>query len=281
LFAVVLLVVLCASCGGDDSDDGGSVDGDVDNVQEDGDVEQGESAELSEVNPDQFDLTGDFALKIKSEQMFSTLLGDAPVTIATYSYIRFEQDGLTLSEKRKVCDVVLSKYAEGTLTEYPKAAVDGYRLVESDITLDTDMGGAKYQNEYYRLLGYETEDPANDSVPEDKDDKRLKDHDKDGNPGVTIQLSGNALTEGWVYIASFSHYVMEGIVIDSDRIESTSVDADHLQNVLDAETMAAKAGATSAHDPDKPSSFVMVRMPDGSDCQTVLDNAGEWFDEEE
>jgi hypothetical protein len=116
-------------------------------------------------------------------------------------------------------------------------------------------------------------DPANDALPTDATDPLVTDQDQDGNPGITIKLSG--IVSGDLYVVQRQKSVVTGIAVTSDRIaghyEFTSE-----QIVLDSNpaTLKPLAAQTAITDPlPCASTYTAVRVAAEASCADVLANS--------
>jgi hypothetical protein len=112
-------------------------------------------------------------------------------------------------------------------------------------------------------IGWTAASPADvmPTVPND----RVIDQDGDGNPGITVVLSGAAIS-GSMYCTQLQTTAVQAIVVAPDRIEG-GLDFTTLQNVLGSDpanlAQLYQAGGTTGPDPTPcSSSFTMVKLPD-------------------
>lgn len=123
---------------------------------------------------------------------------------------------------------------------------------------------------FIEVQGAELAAPSSDLLPTDADDATVVDQDKDGNPGITIKLSG--LASGDLYVVQRQTSTWTGIAVGADRVEGRYAFKSE-QNVLAANPTALKslAAQTAVADPSAcASSFVMVRVGATATCAEVL-----------
>ena len=133
-------------------------------------------------------------------------------------------------------------------------------------------GGGEWQWERIRsglVLGAQLDDPLNDPLPSEESDTRVYDQDMDGNPGVTLSVSG--LVEGDIYTviryvdtlsgSITSEGVWEGVTRDETEqliigasqdvlkvnVTPVAVDGPSL-NIVTAIAISAEDGCTQAMD---------------------------------
>lgn len=126
--------------------------------------------------------------------------------------------------------------------------------------------GSYVMDPVYMLLGYVPDDPTDVSeLPTSADDERVYDQDGDGNPGVTMVLSG--LMDGLVYAVQWNRIVPAGATVAEDRIEGL-LEFDLDENVIGSDPPLIARLATEAFPDPEPcwSTFQMVRVPDDADC---------------
>ncbi len=121
-------------------------------------------------------------------------------------------------------------------------------------------------------------DPANEALPVDANDPRLFDTDRDGFPGITVDLTG--LISGTLRSVQRQATALYGVAVSPDRVEGgMAYESD--QSVVASDPPNIKtlySGSKASADPTACSStFVMVRVPDVADagvvdCAWVRDN---------
>ena len=128
------------------------------------------------------------------------------------------------------------------------------------------------QDWYTEVRGAVLEDPETEPLPNDPEDPRLADLERDGHPGMTIQASILGLFRGEGYAVQRYRYRLEGTVFDVNTVigfidwtsEQTVVAA---TNPLFMETFSDDTDA----DPTK-HRFVMIRIDDTWNCETVREH---------
>jgi hypothetical protein len=123
---------------------------------------------------------------------------------------------------------------------------------------------------FVEVQGAELAEPASDLLPTDPNDAHVVDQDRDGNPGITIKLSG--LASGDLYVDQRQTSTWTGIAVGADRVEGRYAFKSE-QNVLASNPTALKslASQTAVADPSAcASTFVMVRVGATATCADVL-----------
>jgi hypothetical protein len=128
------------------------------------------------------------------------------------------------------------------------------------------------------VVGASLANPTTDKLPTDKDDPRLVDDDKDGQPGITINLTGTPT--GSLYCAQRDQSTLAGVTVAADRVEGGMTYVSD-QSVVDSKPSGLKTlYSLSKSNPDPTacsSSFVMVRVADTATCEWVRDNENTLF----
>jgi hypothetical protein len=223
------------------------------------------------------DLTGSWASRVVNSQCFDGTLGQDTVQITTLSLIRLSQQGLTVDMTTEVCSVELSPYL-GNVTSYPPTAVAAIHVPDQTVELEESTTGALWEPSHrVSLLGWEaTGDPTSDPLPQEPDDPRVIDADRDGHPGVTLNV--DATIDGDVYIANRNITETTGVIMSEDLIQGASRTT-QAQNILDSSPALLRFNKIQASpNPDAGSSNVeMVRIGDTASCEDLLANAENLF----
>jgi hypothetical protein len=123
---------------------------------------------------------------------------------------------------------------------------------------------------YPEVVGAALADPANGPLPTDPSDPAVYDQDQDGNPGITVKVSG--IVSGDLYVVQRQKDELKGIAISNDRVVG-SYSFTSEQNILATNPTALKLLATQTALTDSrecASTFVMVRLAAGATCADVL-----------
>lgn len=139
--------------------------------------------------------------------------------------------------------------------------------------------GALRIAENVMVLGARLDDPTNDALPADADDPRVTDPDGDGNPGVTVEVSG--FVSGQVYVVQRLVRGLRGTAAPDGRATGTVIGAGD-QVVIGASNAILKTFTPRfEYNPDaKRNTFVWVPVPDGSTCESVLAGRDRLFGED-
>ena len=162
-------------------------------------------------------------------------------------------------------------------TQDPDAAVhavipDAYRDALKPISRAGTFGadGRYHLAPLLEVVGAELADPTED-LPVEPDDPRVIDEDMDGQPGVTIRLTG--LVDGEVYVIERKSTELEGVAVSPERLEGlltfsseqsvVASDPASIKNSTDATQTLPDQDACNSH-------FRMVRIAADADCASVI-----------
>jgi hypothetical protein len=152
---------------------------------------------------------------------------------------------------------------------------------EAPLTRDAEAEGTGAMRiaENVMVLGARLDDPSRDALPADEDDPRITDPDGDGNPGVTVEVSG--FVSGQVYVVQRLVRGLLGTAAPDGRATGTVIGAGD-QVVIGASNAILKTFTPKfEHNPDpKRNTFVWVPVPDGSTCESILAGRDQLFGED-
>ena len=227
------------------------------------------------------DLSGTWATQIINSQIFDGILGEDTVVLTVLSRIAVTHTpGETnLSTVTEVCDIQLTPYS-GNQTTYPQVAVSAIAIAGGTATLSAPNEGASFTTDTsIRLVGWNADgDPATETLPTDGSDSRVSDPDGDGNPGITLGISGGIVT-GDIYIVNRSATTLTGYVVSDSRLEGTSRTV-QAQNIVGASEPLLELGSVTAT-PDETagaSTFLMVKVADADTCGSITSGSTTLFE---
>lgn len=146
---------------------------------------------------------------------------------------------------------------------------------EEWVRVDHDLGTYE-SGGHVQLWAIDLDDPHEDPFPADREEAegafadRIFDMEPDGNPGLTLFVSG--LVEGEVYAAQRKQVDLDGVIQGPDyalglaRNRFESVTLGNNNPVLNA----SDQGSAEPYPDPKESWFEEVRIEEGSDCDDVL-----------
>ena len=141
---------------------------------------------------------GRFALRVQSTtEQELPVVGLARSTSYMYKILTVrESDGLFNAEEQ-TCFIRME--TEGPAApSIPMALVDSIPIIRMPLKITQQDGDWQWERSRSGLvIGAQVEDPLSDPLPTEESDARVYDQDRDGYPGVTLNVSG--LIEGDIY----------------------------------------------------------------------------------
>lgn len=225
------------------------------------------------------DLAGTFARKAISATIVNTVVSGYQTGGGEnwlLSRRTWNEEELLYEQTSELCGGLNFEVA-GVLTG---AGQDAYRLVpdstEEKVRIDPERG-AYLASDHLQLWALrDLPDPYETPLPADADeaaaapwDERIFDFEDDGNPGLTLEVSG--LVEGEVYAAQRKQVGLVGVVTEDGAAGYTetiweSVILGNNNPLLDA----VDQGSAEQHPERDPRWFVEVRVDDDWTCDDVL-----------
>jgi hypothetical protein len=205
---VLLIVLSLASCASNDDGDGWDDDGKADGWGTPSD------AELEGI-------AGLYGLRLISEVVTADIRSDGSLSDDTESFtielvglVTLDNEGATLSLSIQPCGVTLPEIDDrrpviddNLFSSMEPIAADGTAGIDEDSVLHMTTRPA------VMTLGVDLAEPFDDPMPQDEDDPAVVDQDQDGEPGVTVEVSG------WeVYLGIRSVFEVEGAFGNDGRV---------------------------------------------------------------
>jgi hypothetical protein len=192
-----------------------------------------------------------------------------------------QPDGDARFARTETCAVVVESSQVAVETVIPEAFARGLGAPERPFTYDPTSGRFTAER-FVEVRGARLDDLEGDALPTEPDDPRVFDQDADGQPGMTVRISG--LIDGEVYVVQRGIDAFEGERTAGTDTAPTRLDGRVVwsseQSVLGADTeVLAMSLPTSAVEDPAAHSVVFVRLGETADCATVLaafesENAG-------
>lgn len=186
------------------------------------------------------------------------VLSDVVATTRAVSIQNLTFDGEWLRGTGTLCDVQIESSSKLVKTVLPAAFRRAIPPVQTNARLQKTRGTMTFtQPPQTLVIGAELDSAERDSLPSDPRDARVRDHDGDGKPGVTVLVSG--IISGEIYLAQRStshltgHKTQEGF---RGTIHFTND-----QSILDATKNVLKRNPSAQPDPDR--SEFLLRKVDG------------------
>lgn len=200
------------------------------------------------------------------------ILADVVSTTRAVSVQRLRQEGERLRGMGQLCDISIESSSSLIRTELPSAFKRALPPVRTDARL-IERGSqlAFRQGSQTLIMGAELENPAKDSLPTSAHDRRVRDTDGDGKPGVTVRVHG--IVSGEVYVAQRSSSSLEGVKKANGF--SGMVRFQTEESILGASKGALKKHVETRTNPER-SFFRMVRVPESTSCEQAVKLAASW-----
>jgi hypothetical protein len=123
-----------------------------------------------------------------------------------------------------------------------------------------------HQPKQYVVVGAILKDPFKDPLPTHASDPRVSDQDKDGKPGVTVQVSG--IAEGYIYVVQRNWTELDGSLKAPGRFEGNVLFGNE-QNILGATSWYLTRGSRAKPNSDN-SLFYLIRISKKASCAQAL-----------
>lgn len=196
------------------------------------------------------------------------VVGQATTTATSIVRLQVTGKGATAEVTGEVCTLELDSGTKLVQTIAPQAFIDSVEYAAR--TLAVQAVGAQTQLAFpkvYEVRGAKLTDPVNEALPTTADDPRVYDQDKDGKPGVTVQVKG--LLDGQIWL------VQRGWQAGTCTLGDTFCDGllqwGDEQKVLGSDNALLKNPNPSTVHPDAAKSyFRSTRLPTGLTCDEIV-----------
>ena len=197
------------------------------------------------------------------------VIGEVTTVTRTWAIVTMEQRGAHVELSQQVCSIDVNTSSRGVRTIIPSAflrAID--RSARPAVLRRTDRGYELSVERRLSVLGARLDDPERARLPEHRDDVRVFDHDRDGNPGVTVRVRG--IARGDIYLVQRAWSEMTGALVGNDRIEG-NVRWGEESSIIGASNpvLRMQPDTRPAESADQ-NFFRMVRVSDTFSCDDLL-----------
>ena len=194
---------------------------------------------------------------------FGIVLSETRTTVRTTIT---KTNGLIIS-REETCKIEIDRPdAPGVKTTIPQAFVDSISLFDRALTLDNDQ---LHFARVVQVQGAHLRDPANDTLPTESDDPRAFDQDQDGQPGLTVLISG--LLEGNLQVIQRLTTQLSG-EMDGDQMEGILTWKTEEPVLSGSNPILAQDVPITIH-PERQSYFVGRRVNSDMTCADILTEA--------
>ncbi len=142
-------------------------------------------------------MDGTWLLIHEQSNCVETLGLNAEALSVTTEIVTMTQDGGRVREEHQICSIALTKVLD-IETVFPDVAAQSHQpiTIEDSQVSGNGFGAGYVSGLEAQLFGVQLEDPLSDEVPDSPDDPRVVDSDGDGQPAVTLLISGGAANGG-------------------------------------------------------------------------------------
>ncbi len=223
------------------------------------------------------DLNGTWAqLQVTTSVSEIPIVGDVIGTTKSLLIVKVEQDGGDLKLKETICDIEITSTASRVDTIIPRAfqkAASGTRRVARVWYEDGEL---QFQEKPKTVVLGAKLDKISDALPEDEDDERIVDSDKDGHPGLTVKVRG--IIDGEIYVVQRGWNKLRG-KFDGEMFQG-KVTWKSDQKVVDASRMLLNSNTTSKpHGNASKNYFKMKRIDASTSCADLRKSYTRLLDE--
>jgi hypothetical protein len=164
-------------------------------------------ASTSESTPD---LTGTYLFLLRTVTVTKLpVLKDYVARTQSVALVQLRHEGTNLRGEGPVCSVSIRGSSNFVRTEIPDAFVRSLAKAQVAGTLTRTPNGLNFsQGNQALVVGAKLKNPSSEPLPRDANDSRVYDQDQDGNPGVTVKVSG--LVSGKVFLSQRSTSSLTG-----------------------------------------------------------------------
>lgn len=215
------------------------------------------------------DLSGTWAmLNVHTATVDLPVVGATTVRTTGRFLVVVAQDGRDLTLAVTVCSLAIDNGTDLVATIVPDAFVRSLPVAERPAQLEPVDGGLRLvQPRWYDVRGVRLDDPASEALPTEPADPRVWDQDGDGNPGITLQVTG--VVDGAVYVAQRASEVLTGVDHTESTLDGFVAWTDE-QVVLGADNVLLEVDQLARPAAADESFFLMTRMDEGADCERIL-----------
>lgn len=195
-------------------------------------------------------------------------VGQMSGATTTIQRVTVTREDTTLTMSVEPCAIEIDNGTDVIQTIIPDAFLKSLGVTGRTGHLAYEGGQWRYvQDSKLQLRGVHLDAPETDSLPTDASDPRVWDQDEDGNPGVTVRITG--LTDGEVYVVQRDIHSIDAVV-GGDHIDGL-VSWSTEQVVLGSDNPVLNMQTQSAKDPDPSASYVRsTRVQEAVDCAGIL-----------
>lgn len=219
-------------------------------------------------------LAGSWAQRRVLVSTANQIFGNVTTTVTSLALVQLsDDDGGGVSQQSTTCHVAVdNKPSVGVESIIPRAYIDS---LGTDQIPATYAGSDFHQPTFVDVQGVILDAPATDAMPSTPDDSRIYDQDDDGNPGMTVFLTG--IVSGDIYVIQRNRTELVGTIAPgNDSISGTVIwQTEQLALGSDPSSLAEFAPGDATPVAER-SVFTMVKVAAGTSCDDVTANPDGW-----
>lgn len=207
-----------------------------------------------------------------------TFIGEVTTTSTSLLLVDIREQGAGLVLRETVCAIHIVSTEDSVTMRIPPAFQRAVSGRERPVKLEPTGRGWRYlQPTQTEVSGARLKNPQADKLPDDEDDPRVLDPDRDGHPGLTVQVRG--LIDGDIYVVQRDTSELSGeLSADQTRIRGT-MRWRVQQAVLDATSvfLSGDPPDSKQHPDPRRSTFQMTRVAPGASCAALIAQRAQLF----
>jgi hypothetical protein len=206
-----------------------------------------------------------------------TMVGEVVTETTALLLVDVTRDGDKLEMRELICSIDSKSSVDKITMTIPPAYMRAVSGKVRPVKLESRGGRWRYLQPSFSSVAGAKLAQLTDKLPTDKKDARVLDPDKDGHPGMTIQVRG--IVDGDIYVIQRDKSEMTGMLSEAaDRIEG-SITWSVEQVVLGATSvfLSGQPPNSKQHPDSRRSSFTMVKVAPGISCASALKRRDELF----
>lgn len=203
------------------------------------------------------------------------VLGKMAATTTTLALVEIARDGQGLKMTERGCRATIAGSGAVTTT-IPDAIPRSVPPTGSPFFVWETGGQISWKRPSTAVaVGVHLANPDSDALPTMATDARVWDQDGDGNPGVTVMVSG--LASGKIYVVQRQRASYAGTVTGANAIAGSVTDASD-QSVVGSDNPTLNQNIKSTPDPDPTKNPIrFVKLSSAYDCDKLVNDAATLF----
>ena len=203
------------------------------------------------------------------------LLGPSEATSTSIGLTTIARTGEAFEMVEAGCHVEAAS-GGGVMTEIPDVIAQTTPASASQLSFAREGEAIVWSRpQTITLVSVALTDPAAEALPTSGTDPRVLDQDNDGNPGVTVKVSG--LATGDIFVVQRNRTAYQGSLDGDGLLSGLISDASDQSVVGSSNPLLNQNIPTTPHEDPSRSTIELVRVDDSYDCARVVSEAGALF----